>query len=134
MEILSELVNLGNGSAALGDRLAADICREAIQEIERLRKQIDKMHTAGLGPDWTNKAIRELEAKVDRLEEENEQLKSEGPGTPRGRLAYMCKYAEKELTDGKVEPKSAAELLEDAGKTNILAGRKINLHIGREGE
>jgi len=36
-------------------------------------------------------------AEVEQLRKENKQLKSQEPGTPRGRLAYMCDYAEKNL-------------------------------------
>ena len=40
MTVIPELVNLGNGSAAAGDRIAVKICRDAIAEIERLQTQL----------------------------------------------------------------------------------------------
>ena len=39
MTVMPELVNLANGSAQHGDRLAAKICRDAIAEIERLQSE-----------------------------------------------------------------------------------------------
>ena len=43
MTVIAELVNLGNGCAAAGDKLAMDICRDAITEIEGLQAIVDKL-------------------------------------------------------------------------------------------
>jgi hypothetical protein len=39
-----ELTNLANGCAGYGDQLAAKICRDAINEIERLREFAARIH------------------------------------------------------------------------------------------
>lgn len=44
MTVIPELVNLANGSAAAGDKLAAKICRDAIAKIERLQAIVGKLH------------------------------------------------------------------------------------------
>ncbi len=41
--ITAELTNLANGSAAVGDRLAAKICLDAITEIGYLQGVVDKL-------------------------------------------------------------------------------------------
>ncbi len=87
MEILSELVNLGNGSAAHGDKLAADICREAIQEIERLRMentdyfrrlretaQVIIEAIGSIGPENAADASRRAVAEIDRLRKQIDKL------------------------------------------------------------
>lgn len=40
--VVAELTNLANGSEASGDRLAANICRDAIKEVERLQATVDR--------------------------------------------------------------------------------------------
>ena len=47
----------------------------ALDEIDRLGEQIDAMHAAGLGPDWTDKTVRELKAEVQRLTAELAEVK-----------------------------------------------------------
>jgi hypothetical protein len=50
------------------------------REIDRLKEQIQKMHEAGLGPDYTDKVYREQREEIDRLKEwvllKNEKLDS----------------------------------------------------------
>ena len=40
MTTIPELVNLANGLAQHGDKLAVKICRDAIKEIKRLREEL----------------------------------------------------------------------------------------------
>ena len=43
-------------------------------ENAKLSKQIDSMHDAGLGPDYTNKVVRELQAEIAKLKADVAQL------------------------------------------------------------
>ena len=64
-------IRRADGCEISAKRFARDIIREAYAEqtaeLKRLNKQIDQMHAAGLGPDWTDKAVRERDEEIERL-------------------------------------------------------------------
>ena len=42
---------------------------DALDEIDKLQKQIEAMHSAGLGPDYTDTVYREQRSEIGRLQE-----------------------------------------------------------------
>ena len=64
MNVLTKLANLSAGCAARGDTLAADICADAIREIERLRADsFDAVLNAVAGSLPDN---RRIEVEIER--------------------------------------------------------------------
>jgi hypothetical protein len=69
MSVIPELVNLANGSAAVGDDLAVKICRDAIAEIERLQAKLSRVR------DWIKFAANAeggIAAEIDDAAEAKE--------------------------------------------------------------
>ena len=90
--------------------------RDAMVEMQ---KHNARLREAGRLMEPCTKTIRELRKAIKQLRDENARL-------------YHC--FDTEEWKKRVEPKSAAELLAEAGVPNMLAGRPINLRVSRPGK
>lgn len=68
MTVIPELMNLANGSALHGDKLAAKICYDAITEIERLQGRLRRAAEFGLRIASSCHGLECLQAFLDTLD------------------------------------------------------------------